>query len=62
MQVILHGVHISNAERLASKYVTLRAKNLLTQMLESGYEKECTRFCQHVQGLYTSCLEDQICG
>jgi hypothetical protein len=42
--VILHIVHISNAERLASKFVTLRAKNLLTQMLESNYEKECTIF------------------
>jgi len=26
MQVILHTVHISNAETLASKFVTLRAK------------------------------------
>jgi len=51
--VILRTVHISNAERLASKFVTLRAKNLLTQMMESGYKKECTRFRQHMEGLYT---------
>jgi hypothetical protein len=54
MQVILDTLHISNAERLASNFVTLKAKCLLTQVLEGIYEKECTRFCQHA-----SCLEHQ---
>jgi hypothetical protein len=62
MPVILHNVRIFNAETLASKFVTLRAKNLLTQMLVSGFEKECTRFCQHIQRLYALYLEYQICG
>jgi len=60
--VILHTVHILNAERLTSKFVTLRAKNLLTQMLESVYEKDCTNFSQPIEGLYSSHLEYQICG
>jgi hypothetical protein len=37
MQVILHTVHFSNAKTLASKFVTLRVKNMLTRMLERGY-------------------------
>jgi hypothetical protein len=62
MQLILHSVHISSAETLASKLVTLKAKNLLTQVLEGGYEKKCTIFCHYTEELYASCLEYQTCG
>jgi hypothetical protein len=36
MPTILHTVHTSNADRLASKFVTLKTKHLVTQMLEDG--------------------------
>ena len=41
MQTVLHTMHMSIAERLASKFVTLKTKNLVTCMLKDGYEEEC---------------------
>jgi hypothetical protein len=52
IQAILDIVHTSTAERLASKFVTSKTKNLVIQVLKAGYEEECTRFYQHVEGLY----------
>ena len=37
---VIHAVHRMVAEWLASKFVTLRTKNLVTQILEDGYEEE----------------------
>jgi hypothetical protein len=56
MPTILHTVHII-AERLASKFVTLKTKHLVSQILEDGYEEECKEFYQPVEELYISCLE-----
>jgi len=44
MLTVLHTVHVSFGERLASKFVTLKTKNLVTRMLEDGYEEECKQF------------------
>jgi hypothetical protein len=44
MQRILHTLHMSVAERLASKFMTLKTKHLVTQMLEDGYEEEHRQF------------------
>lgn len=56
MPTILHTVHTSNAERLASKFVTLKTKHLVTQMLEYGPEEQCKEFLQHVEGLHISSI------
>jgi len=40
MPAIIHTVHRVVAGWLASKFVTLRTKNLVTQILEDGYEEE----------------------
>jgi len=40
MPVIIHAVHRAVAEWLASKFVTLRTKYLVTQILEDGYEEK----------------------
>jgi hypothetical protein len=40
MPAIIHTVHRVVAEWLASKFVTLRTKNLVTQILEDGCEEE----------------------
>jgi len=53
---MLPTVHTSNTERLASKFVTLKTKHLMTQMLEDGPKEECKEFLQHKEGLYISCL------
>jgi hypothetical protein len=58
MQTVLLIVYTSTAERVASKFVTLKTKHLATQTLEDGYEAECKKIYQHVERLYTSCLED----
>jgi hypothetical protein len=42
---VLFSVHMSIGERLASKFVTLKTKNLVTRKLEDGFE-EC-RFTLH---------------
>jgi hypothetical protein len=44
MLTILHTVHTSNTETLASKFVTLKTKYFVTQMLENGPEEECKEF------------------
>ena len=44
MLTILHTVHMLNGERLASKFVILKTKSLVTCMLEDGYEEECKQF------------------
>jgi hypothetical protein len=56
MLTVLHSVHTLNAERLASKSVTLKPKHLVTQILEDGPEEECKEFLQHVEGLHISCI------
>jgi len=56
MPTILHIVHTSNAKRLASKFVTLKTKHLVTHMLEDGPEEECKEFLQHIGGLHISCI------
>jgi hypothetical protein len=40
MPATIHAVHRVVAEWLASKFVTLRTKNLVTQILEDDYEEE----------------------
>ena len=50
MPTVLHAVHTLNAERLASKFVTLKTKHLV----EDGPEKECKECLQHVEGLHIS--------
>jgi hypothetical protein len=44
MLTVFHTVHMSIGERLASKFVILKTKNLVTCMLEDGYEEECKQF------------------
>jgi hypothetical protein len=44
MLTILYTVPVSIGERLASKFVILKTKNLVTHMLEDGYEEECKQF------------------
>jgi hypothetical protein len=44
MLTVLHTVHMPIGERLASKFVILKTKNLVTRMLEDGYEEECKQF------------------
>jgi hypothetical protein len=51
MQPILHTVNTSTADTLASKFVTLKTKNLVTQMLEDDSEEDCKRFYQQVEGV-----------
>jgi hypothetical protein len=43
MQTILPTVHKSITETLAPKFMTLKPKNLVTQMMEDGYEQECKK-------------------
>jgi hypothetical protein len=38
MQTKLHTVCILSTESLASKFVTIKTKNLVTHMMESSYE------------------------
>lgn len=45
MPTILHIVHTSKAERLASKFVILKTKYLVKQILEDGPEEEYKEFC-----------------
>jgi hypothetical protein len=56
MLTVLHSVHTLNAEKLASKCVTLKTKHLVTQILEDGLEEECKEFLQHVERLHISCI------
>jgi hypothetical protein len=44
MLTVFHTVHVPIGEMLASKFVILKTKNLMTRMLEDGYEKECKQF------------------
>jgi len=44
MQAILHTVNTSTADTLASKFVTLKTKNLVTLKLEGDNEEDCKRF------------------
>jgi len=44
MLTVLHTVHVSNSERLASKFVILKTKNLVTFRLEDAYEEEWKQF------------------
>jgi hypothetical protein len=50
MHTILHTVNTSIADTLVSKFVTLKTKNLVTQMLGDGSE-DCKRFYQQVEGV-----------
>jgi hypothetical protein len=54
MQTILHTVH--TADRLTSKFVTLKTKHLVTQMLEYSSEKDHKEFHQHLEELYISSI------
>jgi len=44
MQTILHTVNTLTADMLASKFVTLKTKNLVTLKLEDDSEEDCKRF------------------
>jgi hypothetical protein len=44
MQTILRNVNTSTADTLASKFVTLKTKNLVTLKLEDDSEEDCKRF------------------
>jgi 3-phosphoglycerate kinase len=44
MLTVLDTVHVLIGERLASTFVILKTKNLVTRMLEDGYEEECKQF------------------
>jgi hypothetical protein len=48
MQTILHTVNTSTADTLASKFVTLKIKNLVPLKMENDSEEDCKRFYQHV--------------
>jgi len=49
MPVIIHAVHRVVAEWLASKFVALITKYLVTQILEDDYEEKWKIFYLHVE-------------
>jgi len=48
MHTILHTVNTLNVDTLACKFVRLKTKNLVTQMLGDDSEEDCKTFYQQV--------------
>lgn len=57
MQSILLNVKTSIEDRLASRFVPLKVKKMLSELKEDGYEDECKKFMQQIEELYSSCLD-----
>lgn len=56
MQSILQNVKTSLEDRLASKFIPLKLKMMMSQTKEEGYEGECEKFSKQAEELYSSCL------
>jgi len=62
MLTVLRTVHLPFGERLASKFVILKTKNLVTRMLEDGYEEECKQFFSACKEFTLHAWSRWICG
>lgn len=47
----------STSDTLSSRFVPLRTKSIMPQIMEDGYEGECKTLYQHIEELHTSYLQ-----